>query len=108
MWPIRRGRDGPIPDGRSLDPWAYFNGVSPDFSRPGKPTDKAFIERLNGRLRQECLDDARAKIESWRSRYNREYDASPPHRMAVLEPLAVNAPRMKRPWIAIAVPPPIE
>ena len=27
------------------------------FSRPGKPTDNAFIEALNGRFRQECLNE---------------------------------------------------
>jgi putative transposase len=26
-----------------------------DFSRPGKPTDNAFIETFNGSLRDECL-----------------------------------------------------
>jgi putative transposase len=49
-----------------------------DFSRPGKPTDNAFIECFNGKLRAECLnahwfltlDDARAKMEAWRRDYN--------------------------------------
>jgi putative transposase len=76
--------NGPEFVGRSLDLWAYFNGVALDFSRPGKPTGNAFVEAFNGRLRQECLnphwflclDDARAKIESWRRRYNAEH----PHR----------------------------
>jgi putative transposase len=27
-----------------------------DFSRPGKPTDYAFIESLNGKFRAECLN----------------------------------------------------
>ncbi|MCH9809559.1 MAG: integrase core domain-containing protein [Alphaproteobacteria bacterium] len=27
-----------------------------DFSRPGKPTDNAFFEAFNGRLRAECLN----------------------------------------------------
>ena len=36
-----------------LDQWAYANGVELDFSRPGKPTDNAFIESFNGRVRQE-------------------------------------------------------
>ena len=42
-----------------------------DFSRLGKPTDKAFIEAFNGRFRQECLNenwflslaDAEEKVE---------------------------------------------
>ena len=57
-----------------------MNGVELDFSRPGKPTDNAFIESFNGRLRQECLnenwflslEDAVEKVESWRNHYNGE------------------------------------
>jgi putative transposase len=48
--------NGPEFISRSLDLWAYFNGVKLDFSRPGKPTDNAFIESFNGRLRDECLN----------------------------------------------------
>jgi putative transposase len=33
---------------RDLDLWAYQNDVTLDFSRPGKPTDNAFIEAFNG------------------------------------------------------------
>jgi putative transposase len=63
---------------RDLDLWAYQNNVTLDFSRPGKPTDNAFIEAFNGRLRAECLnthwfltlEDARRKLENWRRDYN--------------------------------------
>ena len=63
---------------REFDLWAYVNGVIVDFSRPGKPTDNAFIESFNARIRLECLnqhwfldlDDARTKIELWRQDYN--------------------------------------
>ena len=41
---------------RGLDLWAYQRGVELDFSRPGRPTDNAFIEAFNGRFRAECLD----------------------------------------------------
>jgi transposase InsO family protein len=34
-----------------MDLWAYQNGVKIDFSRPGKPTDNAYIESFNGTLR---------------------------------------------------------
>ena len=62
---------------RDLDLWAYLHGVTLDFSRPGKPTDNAFIEAFNGKLRQECLSahwfltlaDAREKMEAWRRFY---------------------------------------
>lgn len=63
---------------RDLDLWAYAHNVVLDFSRPGKPTDNAFIEAFNGRLRAECLNahwfmtlaDAREKLEYWRRDYN--------------------------------------
>ena len=38
---------------RDLDLWAYQRGVTLDFSRPGKPTDNAFIEAFNSRFRGE-------------------------------------------------------
>ena len=41
---------------RDLDLWAYQRGVMLDFSRPGKPTDNAFIESFNGKFRAECLN----------------------------------------------------
>ena len=41
---------------RDMDLWAYAHGVTLDFSRPGKPTDNAFIEAFNGRFRAECLN----------------------------------------------------
>jgi putative transposase len=41
---------------RDLDLWAYVHEVTLDFSRPGKPTDNAFIEAFNGRFRAECLN----------------------------------------------------
>jgi transposase InsO family protein len=40
---------------RSLDHWAYWNKVHLDFSKPGKPPDRAFIESFNLSLRRECL-----------------------------------------------------
>jgi putative transposase len=40
---------------RALDHWAYWNHVTLDFSRPGKPTDNAVIESFNASLRRECL-----------------------------------------------------
>ncbi len=32
----------------AMDLWAYQNGAKIDFSRPGKPTDNAFVESFNG------------------------------------------------------------
>jgi putative transposase len=70
--------NGPEFVSKSLDWWAYFNGVELDFSRPGKPTDNAFIESFNGKFRQECLnqhwflslEDAQERIDLWRQHYN--------------------------------------
>lgn len=70
--------NGPEFAGRLLDQWAYLNKVELDFSRPGTPTDNAYIEAFNSRLRQECLNaswflsmaDARQRINNWRSDYN--------------------------------------
>ncbi len=61
-----------------VDEWAHRHQVKLEFSRPGKPTDNAFIESFNGRLRQECLnqnwftslDDAKQIVEDWRQDYN--------------------------------------
>jgi transposase InsO family protein len=39
-----------------MDLWAYHHGCTIDFSRPGRPTDNAFVESFNGILRAECLD----------------------------------------------------
>jgi putative transposase len=71
--------NGPEFVSKSLDWWAYFNGVKLDFSRPGKPTDNAYIESFNGKLRQECLnqhwflnlEDAQEHVDLWREDYNR-------------------------------------
>jgi len=69
---------------RSMDLWAYSNKVTLEFSRPGKPTDNAFIESFNGSLRDECLNthwftdlaDAKVKLKSWM----KDYNESRPHR----------------------------
>jgi putative transposase len=63
---------------KDMDLWAWKNGVILDFSRPGKPTDNAFAEAFNSRVRAELLNanwflslsEARAKCEAWRQEYN--------------------------------------
>jgi putative transposase len=72
--------NGPEFISKDLDLWAWSNGVTLDFSRPGKPTDNAFVESFNGKIRAECidqnwflsLDDARSKCEAYRRDYNEE------------------------------------
>jgi len=68
---------------KAMDSWAYRRGVQLQFIRPGKPVENAFIESLNGRLRDELLNgelfmgllDARRKLEAWR----RDYNQNRPH-----------------------------
>lgn len=63
---------------QAMDLWAYQNCVKIDFSRPGTPTDKAFVESFNGTFRDECLNlywfetlqEAKHLIESWRLEHN--------------------------------------
>ena len=58
-----------------------------EYSRPGKPTDNAWIESFNGTLREECLnvhcfDDliaARRNLQAWQQ----EYNESRPHRSLI-------------------------
>jgi putative transposase len=58
--------------GQMADLWAYTNKVTLAFSRPGMPTDNAYIESFNGSLRDKCLNcqcfesltDAKLKIEA--------------------------------------------
>ena len=58
--------------------WQQQTGVKLGFIQPGKPTQNAFIESLNGKFRSECLDQhwfrsieqAIEKIRNWRDHYN--------------------------------------
>lgn len=58
--------------------WSKQTGVSLGFIQPGKPTQNAFVESLNGKFRNECLnqhwfrtlDEARVEIDLWRAYYN--------------------------------------
>jgi putative transposase len=63
---------------RVMDAWAYRHGIQLEFIRPGKPVENGFIERFNGRLRDECLnvevfftlDDVREKLARWQEDYH--------------------------------------
>jgi putative transposase len=66
--------NGPEFAGRPLNAWAYANGVTLRFIRPGKPIENAYVESFNGKFRDECLNehwfvslvDAKTVIEAWR------------------------------------------
>ena len=72
--------NGPEFRGRALAAWSEERGVRLEFIQPGKPTQNAYIESFNGRLRDECLNanwftslsDARRKVETWRLDYNQQ------------------------------------
>jgi putative transposase len=58
--------------------WQQERGIDWHYIAPGKPVQNAFVESLNGRLRDECLNEhvfqglsaARRIIEAWRIDYN--------------------------------------
>jgi putative transposase len=58
--------------------WSADRNVALHFIQPGKPTQNAKIESLNGRIRDELLnpnlfrtiDEVRAAAEGWRIDYN--------------------------------------
>lgn len=87
--------NGPEFAGRALDQWAAKHGVRLHFIQPGKPTQNAFIESLNGTFREECLSadwfvdltDARVKVRRWQ----REYNERRPHSRIGRVPPAVFA-----------------
>jgi len=63
---------------RAMLEWQNATGVDWHYIAPGKPTQNAFIESFNGRLRDELLNeevfvslaDARRKLARWRYDYN--------------------------------------
>ncbi|HSG03265.1 MAG TPA: IS3 family transposase [Marinobacterium sp.] len=58
--------------------WSKETSVQLGFIQPGKPTQNAFVESLNGKFRNECLnqhwfrtlDEAKYEIDQWREHYN--------------------------------------
>jgi putative transposase len=58
--------------------WSKETDVSLGFIQPGKPTQNAFVESLNGKFRNECLnqhwfrtlEEAKYEIDLWRQHYN--------------------------------------
>ena len=64
--------------GKVMDAWSDIHRVQLAFIRPGKPTENAFIESFNGKLRMECLDveifrsmgEVEGKLAAWRYDFN--------------------------------------
>ena len=72
--------NGPEFTSRHFLAWCVERGIELIHIQPGKPTQNAYVESFNGRLREECLNvswfqnlfDARRKIAAWRQEYNEE------------------------------------
>jgi putative transposase len=81
--------------------WAEANKVAWHYIDPGKPTQNAFIESFNGRLRDELLNEtlfrslphARSILEAWRADYNGQ---RPHSRLKWLTPNAYAAQQPQR------------
>ncbi len=60
--------------------WVQETGIDWHYVAPGKPTQNAFIESFNGKLRDECLNEtlfsslteARDMLEAWKEDYNNQ------------------------------------
>ncbi|WP_426580241.1 IS3 family transposase [Leptospira interrogans] len=70
--------NGPEFTSKSFLNWALEQKIDIHFTTPGKPTENAFIESFNGKMRNECLnenwfkniEEARCLVEVWRNFYN--------------------------------------
>jgi putative transposase len=70
--------NGPEFTSRYFLAWCWERKIELVHIQPGKPTQNAYVESFNGRLREECLNvswfqnlfDARRKIAAWRKEYN--------------------------------------
>jgi putative transposase len=70
--------NGPEFTSKAMYFWSKHTGVKLHFIQPGKPTQNAFVESFNGKLREYCLDlhwftsieDARSTIDDWQHHYN--------------------------------------
>jgi putative transposase len=63
---------------RAVLQWAASRAIAWHYIRPGKPTENGFTESLNGKIRDECLNEhwfaslaeARRILAAWREDYN--------------------------------------
>jgi putative transposase len=72
---VIRTDQGPKFTDNALDRWAYCNRVTLQLIQAGKPTQNAYVERVNGKFHDECrnehwfrsLAEAREIIGTWRA-----------------------------------------
>jgi putative transposase len=87
--------NGPEFTSKAMYFWAKKARAKLHFIQPGKPTQNAFVEIFNGKMREYCLDlhwftsieDARSTIDDWQHHYNHVR----PHRSLGKKPPAVFA-----------------
>jgi putative transposase len=87
--------NGPELTSKALYFWSRKAGVKLHFNQPEKPTQNAFVENFNGKLREYYLnmhwfagiEDARSTINHWQNYYNHVR----PHRSLGKKPPAVFA-----------------
>ena len=85
--------NGPEFTSKAMFFWSQDSGVKLHFIEPGKPTQNAFVESLNGKFRESCLNlhwfrslkEACHIIEQWRYHYNHE---RPHSSLSYLTPVA--------------------
>ena len=72
--------NGPEFTSKKMRCWSQDSGVKLHFIQPGKPTQNALVESLNGKFRDNCLNQHEFRslreachiIEQWRYHYNHE------------------------------------
>ena len=76
--PVLVGDNGSEFTSKAMLMWSHATSTKVHYIQPGKPTQNAFCESFNGKLRNECLrqqwfrslNEARAVVEQWRLDYN--------------------------------------
>lgn len=104
--------NGPEGTSRAMFDWSERTGVRLRFIEPGKPVQNAFVESLNGKLRDECLNlhwfrslrHARDEIERWRRHYNTERPHSALGYRTPMEMLTTHAATAPEPLEGSALP----
>ena len=73
-----RSDNGPEFVAKAVQEWIAAVGAKTAYIAPGSPWENGYVESFNATVRLECLgrhwfldlDDAREKIEEWRTEYN--------------------------------------